>query len=245
MNRLRDTIEKIHDHIDPGRYALAASDVELEELLEGRPPPEPEHVEPENAEPGAQDEEPAPRDVPFEGPPEEEEERVHGNKTEEELRAEAKSKQHVYTHRPKNPYCDVCDCSKMLKHYARKTDGSRHVVAEGFGDHIVADVVLIRRPVEQGIDGQNYMMVIKDIYSQYRYAYPVESRETETIIKTVSHFLKSTDTVGIAYSDNAPEFAKAFEELKIDHQTSIEYLDSTKSVVEREARTLIEGAGSI
>ena len=85
------------------------------------------------------------------------------------------------------------------------------------------------------------MMVIKDIYSQYRYAYPVESRETETIIKAVSHFLKSTDTVGIAYSDNAPEFAKAFEELKIDHQTSIEYLASTKSVVEREARTLIEG----
>ena len=106
-----------------------------------------------------------PRDVPFEGPPEEEEDRVHGNKTEAELRAEAKSKQHVYTHRPKNPYCDVCNRSKMLKHYARKTDGSRHVVAEGFGDHIVADFVLIRRPVEQGIDGQNYMLVIKDIYS--------------------------------------------------------------------------------
>ena len=105
------------------------------------------------AEPGAPEEDSEPRDVPFEGPPEEEEARVHGNKTEAELRAEAKSKQHVYTHRPKNPYCDVCNRSKMLKHYARKTDGSRHVVAEGFGDHIVADFVLIHRPVEQRIDG--------------------------------------------------------------------------------------------
>ena len=153
LNRLRDTIEKIHDHIDPGRYALAASDVELEELLEGRPPPEPEVAEEDSAEPGAPGEDSESREVPFEGP-EDEEARVHGNKTEEELRAEAKSKQHVYTHRPKNPYCDVCNRSKMLKHYARKTGGSRHVVAEGFGDHIVADFVLIRRSVEQGIDGQ-------------------------------------------------------------------------------------------
>ena len=129
----------------------------------------------------------------------------------------------------------------MLKHYARKTDGSRHVQAEAFGDHIVADFVLIKRAVEQGVDGQNYMLVMKDIYSQYRYAYPVESREYEEVIKAVSHFLKASDTIGIAYTDNGREFIKAFEEMHVDHQTSIEYLDSTKSVVEREARTLIEG----
>ena len=139
----------------------------------------------------------------------------------------------------------------MLKHYARKTDGSRHVKAEAFGDHIVADFVLIKRAVEQGVDGQkaveqgvdgqNYMLVIKDIFTQYRYAYPVESREYEEVIKAVSHFLKASDTIGIAYTDNGREFIKAFEEMQVDHQTSIEYLDSTKSVVEREARTLIEG----
>ena len=65
------------------------------------------------------------------------------------------------------------------------------------------------------------MLVIKDIYSQYRFAYPVESREYEEVMKGISHFLTSTDTVGIAYTDNAREFIKAFEELKIDHQTSI------------------------
>ena len=230
LERLQDTIEKIHDCIDPGRYAMSASDIEVE----GGPPPEPEFVEPGAPEDG-------PREVPFEGPIEEEGVGVYGNKTEEQLRAEAKSKKHVFTHRPKNPYCDVCNRSKMLKHYARKTDGSRHVQAESFGDHIVADFVLIKRAVEQGVDGQNYMLVIKDIYSQYRYAYPVESREYEEVIKSVSHFLKASDSIGIAYTDNGREFIKAFEEMQVDHQTSIEYLDSTKSVVEREARTLIEG----
>ena len=125
--------------MDPGRYALPASDVELEELLEGKPPPQPEH-----AEPGTPEQDSESRGVPLEGPPEKDAARVHRNKTEAELGAEAKSKQHVYTHRPKNPYCDVCNRSKMLKHYARKTDGSRRIVAEGFGDHNVADFVLIR-----------------------------------------------------------------------------------------------------
>ena len=72
------------------------------------------------------------------------------------------------------------------------------------------------------------MLVMKDIFPQNRYAYPVESREYAEI-KGISHFLKSTHTVGIAYTGNAREFIKAFEEFKIDHQTSIEYLDSTKS----------------
>ena len=69
LERLQDTIERIHDCIDPGRYALSASDIEVE----GGQPPEPEFVEP-----GAQDD--APREVPFEGPAEEEA-RVYGNKT--------------------------------------------------------------------------------------------------------------------------------------------------------------------
>ena len=59
--------------------------------------------------------------------------------------------------------------------------------------------------------------------------------EYEEVINGISHFLKSTDTAGIAYTDNAREVIKAFEEVKIDRQTSTEYLDSTKSVVEREA----------
>ena len=49
LQRLRDTIEKVHDCIDPDCYALSASDVEAE----GGPPPELDFDES-----GAQDAEP-------------------------------------------------------------------------------------------------------------------------------------------------------------------------------------------
>lgn len=47
IGRLGDTIEKIHDHINSGRFALAASDIEVDE--EGHPPPLPEGAEPGGA----------------------------------------------------------------------------------------------------------------------------------------------------------------------------------------------------
>ena len=45
----------------------------------------------------------------------------------------------------------------------------------------------------------------------------------------------------VIYSDNAPELKAAIEYLGYRHQTSIEYVDSTKSFVEREIRQMLEG----
>ena len=46
----------------------------------------------------------------------------------------------------------------------------------------------------------------------------------------------------MVYTDNSPEFNAAIEEYGFVHQNSVEYVDSTKAVVEREARTILEGA---
>ena len=88
------------------------------------------------------------------------------------------------------------------------------------------------------------MMVVKDAYTQYRYAYPSENKSTDEIIKEFNHFLNSTDKVGAIYTDHSPEFCAAIKEYGVVHQTTVEYLDSTKSIVEREARTILEGARS-
>ena len=171
---------------------------------------------------------------------------VHSNKTEERLRAEAKSKQHVFTHRPENPYCcDVCNPSKMLRQNARKTEGSNHVIAEGFWiSHCswlcVDQETCSARNWLSELHVGHYTSIFH-ISLQYRYAYPAESREYEEVTKAFSHSLKPPDTSGKCHMDDGREFIEAFEELKVDHQTSIEYLDSTKSVVVREARTLMDG----
>ena len=132
----------------------------------------------------------------------------------------------------------------MMRPYATRKGGSRHVKSNKFGDHIVADHVIMKRSVETGVQDEHVMMVVKDVYTQYRYAYPSDSKSTDEIIKGFNHFLKSTDRVGVVYTDNSPEFCAAIKEYGVVHQTSVEYLDSTKSVVEREARTMLEGARS-
>ena len=164
-----------------------------------------------------------------------------GEKTEKQLREEAKSKLHQFTHRPKNPYCDVCNQAKMLAPYGRKVGGSKHVIARGFGDHIVADHV-IPKNVEKGIEGQTSMLIIKDVYTQFRYVYPADSKSADSIVRAFQHFLRTVDDVGIVYTDNAPELIDAIEQLGYRHQTSVEYQQSTKAVVEREVRTILEGA---
>ncbi len=70
----------------------------------------------------------------------------------------------------------------------------------------------MKKSVDTGVQDENVAMVIKDVYTQYRYAYPSDSKSTEGIIKGFNHFLKTTDTVGVVYTDNSPEFCAAIKE---------------------------------
>ena len=54
------------------------------------------------------------------------------------------------------------------------------------------------------------------------------------------HFV-GKDDVEIIYTDNAPELKAAIRELGYRHQTSVEYVDRSKSFVEREIRQMLEG----
>ena len=60
----------------------------------------------------------------------------------------------------------------------------------------------------------------------------------------VNHFIGSKDDVQVVYTDNSPELIRAIKDLGYRHQTSIEYVDSSKSFVEREVRQMLEGARS-
>ena len=56
-----------------------------------------------------------------------------------------------------------------------------------------------------------------------------------------NHFLSHKDEVGAVYTDNSREFIATIGELGYRHQTSTEYVDSSKSFVEREIRHMLEG----
>jgi len=60
-------------------------------------------------------------------------------------------------------------------------------------------------------------------------------------VNAFNHFLSHKDEVGAVYTDNSRELIATIGELGYRHQTSTEYVDSSKSFVEREIRHMLEG----
>ena len=101
-------------------------------------------------------------------PPEGEERDLRG---EAKLREEATSAKHLFTHRPKNPFCPVCRKARMLAPHARKKGGSGTSTSKKFGDHVTMDRIITRDLKDQGLDGERVALVVKDVYSKFRYIY--------------------------------------------------------------------------
>ena len=66
----------------------------------------------------------------------------------------------------------------------------------------------------------------------------------DEVIIALQHFVAPDDAVETLYTDNSRELIAGIKELGYRHQTSIEYVDSSKSFIEREVRNMLEGAGA-
>ena len=161
----------------------------------------------------------------------------------ERLRLEARSQKHLFCHRPKNPFCPTCQKAKMMAPYARKTGGSSTVRSEAYGDHVTMDHIIARDLRDYGFDDQRVALVVKDVFSKFRYVYPSDTKEGEQVLEDLLHFVGVDDDIKVMYSDNAPELIDGVKQLdrRIRHVTSREYANQNKSVVEREIRTVLEG----
>ena len=112
---------------------------------------------------------------------------------------------------------------------------------KSFGDHIVADHTVIKSNVEEGVKGETVALVMKDIHTQFRHVFPSQTKSSESCVNAFNHFLSHKDEVGVVYTDNSRELIATISELGYRHQTSTEYVDSSKSFVEREIRHMLEG----
>ena len=126
-----------------------------------------------------------------------------------QLKLEAESIEHKFIHRPKNPYCKVCQKAKMLAPHARKRGGSSTIMAKKFGDHVTIDHIITRDLRDFGIEGEKVALVVKDVYTNFRYVYPSSTKDGEQVYENLLHFFQVEDDVGITYSDNAPELEDA------------------------------------
>ena len=69
----------------------------------------------------------------------------------------------------------------------------------------------------------------------------VRPKSSESCVNAFNHLLSHKDEVGAVYTDNSRELIATISELGYRHQTSTEYVDSSKSFVEREIRHMLEG----
>ena len=125
--------------------------------------------------------------------------------------------------------------------YARKTGGSSTVRSEAYGDHVTMDHIIARDLRDYGFDDQRVALVVKDVFSKFRYVYPSDTKEGEQVLEDLLHFVGVDDDIKVMYSDNAPELIDGVKQLdrRIRHVTSREYANQNKSVAE--IRTVLEG----
>ena len=187
---------------------------------------------------------PAPAPVHDEGidegdDPNDEIERFVRPRKEEDLVAEASTKKHLFAHYPKNPFCRTCQRAKMLAPYVRSKGGQGRLETKAFGDHIIANHVILqdqhraryqRRMVCSCDQGRAYAVQVR---------LPIDQQKHGAICcrDPAFHF-----RIRLKFSTPITPVESRNRAVGYRHQTSIEYVDSSKSFVEREIRHLLEGA---
>ena len=145
------------------------------------------------------------------------------------------------THQPKNPYCDVCQRAKMYKPPSYATGGFNTVEAKEFGDHVTADHIVIYRDKDVAVEDSRLALVIKDVATQFTYAYPSALKSTEECVEALQHFTASKDKVKVFYSDRAEELRKAAKIMNWRHEKSKAHIHESNAIAERQVRSVTEG----
>ena len=142
------------------------------------------------------------------------------------LKHEARTLEHLLTHRTKNLYCNACVRAKM-KHHKTYRDAFRRKLTK-FGDLITFDFMDTRKTTKLGYDTVKEILVIRDRFTGIIQSYPSPTKNTEDVVRAVKYFM-GRRAIREAYSDEARHFVKGMEALKIpfDHALPGQFLKDT------------------
>ena len=91
------------------------------------------------------------------------------------LKHEARTLEHLLTHRYKNPYCNSCVRAKM-KHHKTYRGAFRRKLTK-FGDLITFDFMDTRKTTKLGYDTVKEILVIRDRFTGIIQSYPLSNKE--------------------------------------------------------------------
>ena len=164
--------------------------------------------------------------------------------TRERLRREAKSLLHLRDHKPKNPYCDACQQSKMFRrpHGRLKHHGP---LPTKFGESLSADHLVSHSEKSQSLLGDKNAVVIFDRYSSWKGVYPVPSKSGNDAFTALQHFVGARTKVTNIYTDNSPELAAAIKHLGWCHTTNTPGISQTNSTIELQVQDILHGSRTL
>ena len=146
------------------------------------------------------------------------------------LKREANSLNHKLTHRYKNPYCDSCIRAKM-KHFKTRRGAYKRELKK-FGDLITFDAVDTSKVHDDVLVLEKEVLVIRDCFTGIIGAYPSDRMAKDDVVRAVKQFI-GAKKVRQAYSDHAPQFIEAMNEMKIPIDHSLPGRPQTNSIAER------------
>ena len=152
------------------------------------------------------------------------------------LKHEARTLEHLLTHRYKNPYCNSCVRAKM-KHHKTYRGAFRRKLTK-FGDLFTFDFMDTRKTTKLGYDTVKEILVIRDRFTGIIQSYPSPTKNTEDVVRAVKYFM-GRRTIREAYSDKARQFVKGMEALKIPFDHALPGRPSTNSLAERNNQFVI------
>ena len=146
------------------------------------------------------------------------------------LKREANSLNHKLTHRYKNPYCDSCIRAKMKHFKTRRRSYKREL--KKFGDLITFDAVDTSKVHDDVLVLEKEVLVVRDCFTGIIGAYPSDRMTKDDVVRAVKQFI-GAKKVRQAYSDHAPQFIEAMNEMKIPIDHSLTGRPQTNSIAER------------
>ena len=146
------------------------------------------------------------------------------------LKREANSLNHKLTHRYKNPYCDSCIRAKM-KHFKTRRGAYKRELKK-FGDLITFDAVDTSKVHDDVLVLEKEVLVVRDCFTGIIGAYPSDRMTKDDVVRAVKQFI-GAKKVRQAYSDHAPQFSEAMNEMKIPIDHSLPGRPQTNSIAER------------
>ena len=144
------------------------------------------------------------------------------------------------THTPKNPHCHTCQAAKAQTTPAKRRHKPEGELPTRFGEYITADHIVLRES-DQGVDGEQYAVVILDRGTGWIECHPVPDKTSASAQVALARFAGPRVKVETFYSDNSEELRAAASALGWSHTTSVPGQPQTNGVAERAVRTVLEG----